>query len=165
MTELFNEPVHNIKKVKIIYFSGTGGTARVSSQLEKSLTSHDIEVQRTALDMPEIEYRTSSANIQRDDLLILIFAVHAFDAPEPVYDWINAIPEGVGQSAAVIPFRAAEDLAQHCVPGRLYKTIGAEGYDVFYERMIVMPSNILSQQKISLLSDYCRYCRRKQKTV
>jgi len=92
MTELFNEPVHNIKKVKIIYFSGTGGTARVSSQLEKSLTSHDIEVQRTALDMPEIEYRTSSANIQRDDLLILIFAVHAFDAPEPVYDWIHAIP-------------------------------------------------------------------------
>ncbi len=151
MTELFNEPVHNIKKVKIIYFSGTGGTARVSSQLEKSLTSHDIEVQRTALDMPEIEYRTSSANIQRDDLLILIFAVHAFDAPEPVYDWIHAIPEGVGQSAAVISVSGSGEIWPNtaCRAGCI-KLLEQKGYDVFYERMIVMPSNIFVATKDQL---------------
>ncbi|HQL36165.1 MAG TPA: EFR1 family ferrodoxin [Bacillota bacterium] len=151
MQDLFNESIQNIKRAHIIYFTGTGGTARVSSQFEESLTSHGIEVQKAALDMQEAEYCTLSTNIQKDSLLILIFAVHAFDAPEPVYDWINAIPDGIGRPAVVISVSGGGEVWPNtaCRAGCI-KLLERKGYNVFYERMMVMPSNILVATKDQL---------------
>lgn len=151
MKDLSNEPTYNIKKAQIVYFSGTGGTARVSSQFEKSLISHGIEVQKVALDMQVAEYYTLSNSEQSVDLLILIFAVHALDAPEPVYDWIHSIPDGKGQSIAVISVSGGGEIWPNtaCRVGSI-KLFEKKGYNVFYERMIVMPSNILIATKEQL---------------
>jgi len=151
MNDSFNKPIFNKKNAQIVYFSGTGGTARVSSQFEKSLMSNGVEVQKVALDLQETDYYTLSTSVQSDDLLILIFAVHALDAPEPVYDWLHNIPDGNGQSVAVISVSGGGEIWPNtaCRAGCI-KLFEKKGYKVFYERMIVMPSNILIATKEQL---------------
>lgn len=151
MGDLRNEPTDRIKKAQIVYFSGTGGTARVSAQFEKSLSGKGIEVQKVALDMQVAEYHTLSTSVQSVDLLILIFAVHALDAPEPVYDWLHSIPEGKGQAVAVISVSASGEIWPNtaCRVGCI-NLLEKKGYNVFYEQMIVMPSNIFVATKEQL---------------
>jgi len=131
-----------MNKAQIVYFSGTGGTMRVSKQLAKALTSRDIEVQLMALDKQEFDYHTASKCEQLADLVILVFAVHAFDAPEPVYDWLSAIPDGNGQAVAVISVSAGGEVWSNsaCRVGCI-QLFEQKGYNVFYEKMFVMPSN------------------------
>jgi flavodoxin len=62
-------------KVRIAYFSGTGNTARVANTLEKELTGRGLSVIKT-----EIRKGNFSSD-NKVDLLILLFAVHAFNAP------------------------------------------------------------------------------------
>jgi len=148
MNDVFNKPIINKKKTQIVYFSGTGGTARVSSQFEKSLLNHGVEVRKIALDMQEADYHTLSTSGQSADLLILIYAVHALDAPEPVYDWISTIPDGNGQAVAIISVSGGGEVWPNtaCRAGCI-NLFEQKGYNVVYERMIVMPSNILVATK------------------
>ena len=128
---------------RIVYFSGTGSTARVPSQFEKAFIHYGVEVQTVALDRQITEDHILSASEQAVDLLILIFAVHAFDAPEPVYDWISKIPDGNGQEVAMISVSGGGEVWPNtaCRAGCI-NLFEQKGYNVFYERMLVMPSNI-----------------------
>ena len=148
MNDIFNRSIVNKKKAQIVYFSGTGGTARVSSQFEKSLISHGIEVQKIALDMQKADYHILSTSGQFADVLILIFAVHAFDAPEPVYDWISTISKGNGQAVAIISVSGGGEVWPNtaCRAGCI-KIFEQKGYNVFYEHMLIMPSNIFVATK------------------
>lgn len=86
--------------VTIVYFSGTGGTKRIADAFEKELLKRGSQVSRNSLDFSKSLHHYDKP-LEGADLVILILAVHAFDAPKPVYNWISS-SDGSGKKAAVI---------------------------------------------------------------
>lgn len=130
------ETSRQIKKIKIAYFSGTGSTARVAVALEKELARRDVSVMMSGIRAGVLP------SDDDEDLLVLLFAVHACNAPEIVYRWIDSIHNERPIPAAVISVSGGGEISPNTACrlssiGRLEK----KGYNVFYEKMIVMPSN------------------------
>ena len=127
-----------INKVKIAYFSGTGSTARVADALEREFTAHGISV---------IKLEIRAGNIlsgDKEDLLILLFAVHAFNAPKIVYKWIDSLSSNNNRPvhAAVISVSGGGEMTPNtaCRVSSIRK-LERKNYKVVYEKMLVMPSN------------------------
>jgi len=78
------------------------------------------------------------------DLLLLIFPVYAFSAPQMVYDWIERLDTIAGTPATVISVSGGGEILSNtaCRIGCI-KRLECKGYTVEYEDMIVMPSNFL----------------------
>ncbi|MDD2190847.1 MAG: EFR1 family ferrodoxin [Eubacteriales bacterium] len=148
-------PTYEIKDVRIIYFSGSGGTERIAKAFEKELTDRGIEVIVKNLGAPLKE--RMEAHAEQDllvaDLNILIFAVHAADAPKPVYDWIRSTGcAEAGRKIAVISVSGGGDMwpnkgsRNHCI-----KTLEEKGFEVTYDRMMCMPSNVFIEYNDHLI--------------
>ena len=126
----------SVNKIKIVFFSGTGGTARVANIFQKSL-----EAKGKIVVKHELNIRNKIIN-DSEDMLIIIYAVHACNAPEPVYEYIDAIPKVDNKLAVVISVSGGGEIAPntacrlHCI-NRLEK----KGFNVIYEKMLIMPSN------------------------
>lgn len=126
----------SVNKIKIVFFSGTGGTARVANIFQKSLeTKGKIVVKH------QLNNRNNIIN-DSEDMLIIIYAVHACNAPEPVYEYIDAIPKVDNKLAAVISVSGGGEITPntacrlHCI-----KRLEKKGFNVIYEKMLIMPSN------------------------
>lgn len=131
------EMPQEINKVKIAYFSGTGNTARVANTLEKELNGRRVAV---------IKSEIREGNLPSDDkekLLILLFAVHAFNAPGTVYKWIDGLPTNDRSvPAAIISVSGGGEMTPNtaCRVSAIHK-LEKKNYTVVYEKMVVMPSN------------------------
>jgi ferredoxin len=131
------ETLRKFDKVKIAYFSGTGSTARVADTLEKELIGRRISV---------IKSEIRAGNIlsdDKEDLLMLLFAVHAFNAPGAVYKWIDSLPKNNRpKPAAVISVSGGGEMTPNtaCRASSIRK-LEKKNYIVVYEKMLVMPSN------------------------
>ncbi len=139
-----------MKRVKLVCFSGTGGTKRFTSLLETGLIKKGCDVKVLYLETKLIKAAASEGTLNDNsyDLITILFPVHAFDAPEPVYKWIKTLPNCQGVPVALISVSAAGEfwINQACRMG-LIKALSKKGYDVFYERMIIMPFNMLIATK------------------
>lgn len=128
--------MNTYSNIKIAYYSGTGGTELAA----KSFQSH-LEAEGCVCTIEKI---TSVMSIEQSDhdLLLLLFPVHAFNAPAAVYKWIDGLATVNHVSAAVISISGAGDVCPNtaCRVNSI-KRLTKNGYCVIYERMIVMPSN------------------------
>jgi ferredoxin len=84
--------------------------------------------------------------VKQVDRVILIYAVHAMDAPAPVYEWIASMPQGAGLPAAVISVSGGGEVWPNtsCRVAAI-RALEKMGYSVNYETMMVMPSNWITQ--------------------
>jgi hypothetical protein len=126
----------HIKTVKIAYFSGTGSTARVADTFEN-------ELNRRGLPVTKSEIRGGNLHSdEKEDLLILLFAVHAFNAPRIVYQWIDSLPGAKKIPVAVISVSGVERSRPNtaCRLSSI-RRLKRKNYRVVCEKMIVMPSN------------------------
>jgi Flavodoxins len=131
-----------IKKVTIAYYSGTGSTKKVADCFEEAFNKSGIQTVKLSV--------TNHQNISdgAEDLLLLIYAVHAMNAPEAVYRWISSLPTPIKGRAAVISVSGGGDV----MPNRAcrvssIKRLQKKGYEVFYDKMLVMPSNWIVETK------------------
>lgn len=124
------------KSVSLVYFTGTGGTGRAALCLVKSLEKRDVKVNITELTRGKYN---SDAD---DDLLILLFPVHAANAPLPVYEWIESAAVINNKPAVVISVSGGGEISPNtaCRSGCI-KRLEKKGYEVIYESMLIMPSN------------------------
>jgi len=137
-----DENVSGFKTVKIVYYSGTGGTERVARCFEAKFKAigADVSMQRLAT--------YSILEETKHELLLMIYAVHACNAPEPVYKWIEKAPMVMGVPAVVIAVSGGGEVIpntacrKHCI-----KRLEKKGYGVISEEMIVMPSNWIVSTK------------------
>ncbi|WP_321418455.1 EFR1 family ferrodoxin [uncultured Methanomethylovorans sp.] len=125
-----------IKTVKIAYFSGTGSTARVADTFESELTRRGISVIKSEIKQGNI------CSDEKEDLLILLYAVHACNAPKIVYQWIDSLDGKKQTPVAVISVSGGGEITPNtaCRLSSIRK-LEKKNYKVFYEKMIVMPSN------------------------
>lgn len=127
----------SVNKALVVYFSGTGGTARAADAVGVALAARGVSVSKQ-------EIRHDNVIKSGDeDLLVLLFAVHALNAPEPVYRWLESMADVRGIPAAVLSVSGGGEVFPNkaCRVSSI-KRLKKKGYDVVYEDMLVMPSNM-----------------------
>lgn len=136
---------NQIKSVNIVYFSGTGNTRKVAGCFESNFEEKGISVQ---------SYPVADATIKplpEADLLLVLYAVIALNAPEAVYRWIESLPVVNGKPAVVISVSGGGEVSPntacrvHCI-----RKLTRKGYTVQYDAMLVMPSNFLVANREAL---------------
>lgn len=122
--------------IKIAYYSGTGGTELAVKSFQSRLETEGC--------VCTIEKITDGMhnNPSDHDLLLLLFPVHAFNAPAAVYRWIDGLDTVNHTPAAIISVSGAGEICPNtaCRISSI-KRLTKKGYRVTYERMMVMPSN------------------------
>lgn len=130
----------------IYYFSGTGTTKYLAR-----LLSH-------ALDAPA--YSMENHKINKDDLSIIMYPVYAFTSPSYVDKWVKNIPKGHGKVAII---NTSGGLS-HLNDGSSYKLIAMlsdKGYDVCYDRNVVIASNYFADNDIGTVQTLSEVAKEK----
>ncbi|WOO37312.1 EFR1 family ferrodoxin [Anaerocolumna sp. AGMB13020] len=125
-----------MKPIHIAYFSGTGGTALAVETLKNTFLRKGLKVETT--DVSKNLFKE-----MKDDFLIIIYPVYAFNAPKPMEQWLDCIPLVHKSSpAAVISVSGGGEISPNTsCRMRVIKMLEQKNYEVRYESMIVMPSN------------------------
>lgn len=127
----------DFKSANLVYFTGTGGTARVADAFECSFIKKSIPVQRTEL--------TGVVDpVVFGDVLVLLFPVYAFNAPKPIKEWLEKIQPVKGRPAVVVSVSGGGEISPNTAcRAATIRHLEKKGYDVVYEKMMVMPSNFV----------------------
>ena len=129
---------------EIVYYSGTGSTELVAKCFYRILAekgfSGGIHRVSSELFTPEPH-----------DFLVLVFPVHACNAPEAVYKWLENIPSVNKIPALAVSVSGGGEISPNtaCRVSSI-KRLEKKGYDVIYDEMIVMPSNVVVATKEAL---------------
>ncbi len=121
----------------IAYFTGTGGTAKAADSMAAAFMQRGLTV-----DKQQIK-RNKAIPHGDESLLVLLFAVHAANAPQPVNEWLAALTPVEGTPAVVISVSGGGEVFPNtaCRGGNI-RRLEAKGYRVVYEQTLVMPSNM-----------------------
>ena len=127
-----------IQNVKIVYFTGTGGTALAAQTLEGELEKQGVHTKTAEL------FRDSMPANEEGDTLIAMFPVYAADAPSPVKKWIKQLSEVKNAKACVVSVSGGGEISPNTAcRKRTVRRLRKKGYDVFGEYMLCMPSNFI----------------------
>lgn len=142
--------MESVKTVSIVFFSGTGGTARVAAGLAEAFAARGAQASLTEL------YGTP-APVPEADLLVVAFPVYAANAPQPVGEWIAAAPDGTGRRAAVVSVSGGGEVSPNTAcRAATVRALTARGYQVVYEAMAVMPANFATAYSDALCAALLR---------
>ena len=152
--------------IDIVYFSGTGCTRLVAEGFQAEFTArgHATRLrsvgQAAGVASAGLTVADGTAVDKLDDkpdLLLACFAVHACNAPAPLERWVRQLSPQAGRPAAIIAVSGGGEVTPNlaCREG-LKRLLRAKGCDVFYERMVVMPSNWIVATKPALVVELLR---------
>jgi ferredoxin/flavodoxin len=135
------------RSARVVYFSGTGCTALVARVLREAFVRHGVEAASHELraGVPDPE--------GSPDLLVVVYAVHACNAPEPVYEWIGRLPDGRRADGSPSPVVVLSNSGGGEVWPNLACRVGVisrlakRGYRTVHDQMLVMPSNWIVASK------------------
>lgn len=162
-TDIFYWPINRLlaqgKINKVVWFSGTGGVRHVAELLSSQLLSRG----RVPLSMSMPDCLAGHFNSNMDcsqlsgDYLFVLYPVHAFDAPEIVYKWLESLPKGQGEKTVVLSVSGGGEVWPNTSCRRkVIQQLSKKDYQVVYERMLVMPPNMLIEAGPDLVSHIVR---------
>jgi ferredoxin len=126
-------------RILLCYFSGTGNTKHVANILAQAFQQRKCNVDLRPITLPLIKQKIS---ISEYDSIGIGYPVHAFNAPKIVFDFIRSLPTGTKKQ--IFLFRTAGDPLLHAGGTTIIRSILARrGFKVFYERLFIMPANVL----------------------
>ena len=132
-----------IKSIGLFYFSGTGNTQVVAALLKEAFERRGVDVTTTRIEQALKE----KAGFDPDayDLVGVGHPVHGFDAPRILYDFIADLiaPSPAVEKKRAFIFKTAGDFSSmnNAASKTAIECLERKGYDVFYDRIICMPSN------------------------
>jgi ferredoxin/flavodoxin len=128
------------EKIRIVYFSGTGGCKRVANIFADKLQNRNVNV--NSVELNQMEYTKEIY----EDMLIIIFPVYALNAPKPIYQYLKNLTRVNKLPAVVISVSGGGEITPNTA-SRLHsiKLLKQKGFQVIYEEMLVMPSNVFFQ--------------------
>lgn len=141
-----------MKRVLLVYFSGTGCTEKVTLELRNWIRSEGYETLMYSLDISDLERLATYLNVLGEELhhMVLLYPVYAGDAPQPVYAWLDTIPEHRIPTSVISVSGAGEMWPNTASRVYTIKALEKKGYHVIYEDMIVMPSNFIYETNPAL---------------
>lgn len=120
--------------VQIVYFSGTGCTEHVAETFSKEFQARGHTTFCRSITKPSLRLK--------NEPLVLCFAVHASNAPEPVMRWVKNLEKADERPVVIISISGGGEVTPNLacrVP--LKRAFKRKNYRLLYEKMLVMPSN------------------------
>ncbi|MBI9101673.1 MAG: EFR1 family ferrodoxin [Spirochaetales bacterium] len=144
------------QSVSIFYFSGTGGTEMAARAVGEGLKRRHVMVSLIPLSVPlypvpdEAKGTPGDETPQHAPKLLLFFPVYAMDAPWPVYEWIETL-EGEGRRMGVISVSGGGEVWPNNQCREVCcRKLEEKGFNVVYEKMLIMPPNFITPAKADL---------------
>ncbi len=138
---------NTVNSVRLLYFSGTGGTKRIADVFEKELKSRglDVLIKNLGESLQEQKDTPADQGNRVMDLNILLYPVYAFDAPRPVYEWIESVTgQEAGEKIAVLSVSGGGEMWPNTgCRSDCCKALEDRGFRIVYDRMLCMPTNVL----------------------
>jgi len=132
-----------MKNIRIDYYSGTGGSKLVAELLADKLKTENntIEINRICRD-----------NIKKSkkleiDYYILIFPVHSFNAPKPIYEWVDHLEGNHCKTAVISVSGGGNVITNSACRDKTVKLLRKNNFSVLYEEMLRMPNNWVKAPK------------------
>ena len=127
--------------IGLFYFSGTGNTQVVTELLAEAFGRRGAQVQVARIE--HVLQGKAQFAPQAHDLVGIGHPIHGFDAPRILYDFIAALPPVEHKRAFI--FKTAGDYVSvnNAASKTAIRRLERKGYDVFYDRIVCMPSNWL----------------------
>ncbi|MCL2290771.1 MAG: EFR1 family ferrodoxin [Bacteroidetes bacterium] len=126
-----------MKNIRIDYHTGTGGTKLVAELLAEKLKNNNtnVEVNRIFRD------KINGINEINIDYYILIFPVHSFCAPKPIYEWIEHLAGNHCKTAVISVSGGGNVLSNTASRVKTVKLLKKSNFNITFEEMIRMPNN------------------------
>ena len=126
-----------MKNIRIDYYTGTGG-----SKLVAELLAEKLKINRINVDLNRI-FRDKITDIKElnADYYILIFPVHSFNAPQPIYEWVEHLSGNHCKTALISVSGGGNVLSNTASRCKTVKLLKKRNFNVIFEEMIRMPNN------------------------
>lgn len=127
------------KRIRIVYFSGTGGTERAAKCFMSTFEEKGHKVTLHKI-------KEAPTSFERDNvILLLLYPVLAANAPRKVHEWIENLESISDIKAAVVSVSGGGEISPNTASRvSIIKKLTKKGFTVTYENMLIMPSNFLS---------------------
>ena len=126
-----------MKNIRIDYYTGTGGSKLVADLLADKLKNdnYNVEVNRI--------YRDNITDVKKleTDYYILIFPVHSFNAPKPIYEWVAHLNGNHCKTAVISVSGGGNVITNTACRCKTVKLLKKSCFNVIYEEMVRMPNN------------------------
>lgn len=139
---------------KIFWFSGTGGTQYIAEQLKQQLLHKGkLALSLSMGESLEAHYEAvlDQAKVPADRIFVL-FPVYAMAEPRFVKQWAEQLPNGHSAQTIVLSVSGGGEVWPNTSCRRkVIRLLTDKGYQVIYERMLVMPPNLLLEAEADLV--------------
>ncbi|PKN78533.1 MAG: hypothetical protein CVU48_08135 [Candidatus Cloacimonetes bacterium HGW-Cloacimonetes-1] len=127
-----------MRNVTIFYFSGTGNTAYVANQIGSAFSGKDSICQ--LVPMENVLLKRTGIDLENTDYVGIGFPVHAMDAPDIVYRFVDLLPTG---NFKFFIFKTAGDpMLNGGSSYHLREKLRIKAWKCIYDSLFVMPSNV-----------------------
>lgn len=130
----------NVRSVVIFYFSGTGNTKRVLHLLTRELGRSDVKVELISIE-DQLKKDFIFPDQDKYDLIGISYPIYGFGTPAIVERFISRFDKGIGKPLFILKTGADYISINDNASTNLIGVLEELGYNVFYDRIIVMPSN------------------------
>lgn len=118
----------------ILYFSPTGNVRYIAKELSQHLDSNT--------ELFPLEFTDPETLIQKDQLVIL-FSIHAFNAPRTVKRFVKKIPEGLYKNVSLISVGCNDGLVNKAATWGLRKILEKKGCSILVDEIMAMPLSFI----------------------
>jgi len=124
-------------KIRIDYYTGTGGSKLVAELLAENLKNNSANVEVNRI------FRANINDIDElnADYYILIFPVHSFCAPKPIYEWIAHLAGNRCKTALISVSGGGNVMSNSASRHKTVKLLKKSNFNVIFEDMVRMPNN------------------------
>jgi len=125
------------KLIRIDYYTGTGGSKLVAEKLSKKLKQNSFKVEVNRI------VRDKIIDIQDVliDYYILVFPVHSFNAPKPIYEWVEHLNGNNCKTAVISVSGGGNIITNTASRHKAVKLLKKSNFNVIFEEMVRMPNN------------------------
>jgi len=123
--------------IRIDYYTGTGGC-----ELAAKLLADKLKVSNLNVEVNKI-YRDNISEVKtlKADYYILIFPVHSFNAPKPIYEWVEHLVGNHCNTAVISVSGGGNVITNTACRCKTVKLLKNSNFNVIFEDMIRMPNN------------------------
>ncbi len=112
----------------------------------------------------ELLKTNKTAEVEKYDIIGFGYPVHAFNAPRIFFEFIEQLQDGKQKKTFI--FKSAGDpFMQGGSTALVRKALQKKGYDVLYERLFVMPANVLVRYQDRLIKQLYNTAVQRVKTM
>lgn len=128
----------------VIQFSPTGNAAYIAGQIAKSL-GNDIKV--LALE------HTEASQLAKNKHLVLVYAIHAFNAPKTVKRFIRNLPIDLYDQVSLVAVGCNTGWVNDAVSNDIRKILENKSYKIIVDEIVAMPLTFIMSFPDDLVND------------